>query len=110
MNWPIPMEAVSPSPVTPRPSMVRLAIMAPVAMDGMRPCTALHPCDRLRKYAGDFDEQPMPENLPTRQGSTPLSESHSTPRSEKRLGPQPAHRVVLAPLDLMTSKPMWFTF
>src|ERR1022692_2392000 len=37
MNWPIPMEAVSPSPVTPRPSMVRLAIIAPVAMEGMRP-------------------------------------------------------------------------
>ena len=65
MNWPMPMEAVSPSPLSPMPISVRLASRAPVAMAGMRPWTALKPCDRPRKYAGDFDEQPMPENLAT---------------------------------------------
>src|SRR6516225_4153039 len=51
-NCPTPMEAVSPSPETPRPIRVRLAISAPVATDGMRPWTALKACARLMKYAG----------------------------------------------------------
>jgi hypothetical protein len=29
----------------------------------MRPCTALNPCACFRKYAGVFDEQPMPDSL-----------------------------------------------
>ena len=40
-NWPMPMEALSPSPETPSPSSVRLARIAPVATEGMRPCTEL---------------------------------------------------------------------
>ena len=35
---------------------LRLANRAPVATDGMRPCTALKLCERLRKYAGVFDD------------------------------------------------------
>ena len=40
-----------------------LASTAPVATDGMRPCTELKLCERLMKYAGLFDEQPMPRHL-----------------------------------------------
>ena len=45
----MPIEAVSPSPETPSACRVRLASSAPVATDGMRPCTALKPCERLMK-------------------------------------------------------------
>ncbi len=72
-NWPMPMAPVSPSPLTPMPSMLALASSAPVATDGMRPCTELKPCVGFRKYAGLLLEQPMPENFITRFGSTPIS-------------------------------------
>ena len=45
LNWPMPMEPVSPSPLTPMAVRLRLATMAPVATDGMRPCTLLKPWD-----------------------------------------------------------------
>ncbi len=48
-NWPTPIEAVSPSPETPRGSRVRFARAAPVATDGIRPCTALKEWDRFMK-------------------------------------------------------------
>ena len=48
-NWPMPIEAVSPSPETPSVVMVWLARMAPVETDGMRPCTLLKLCERLMK-------------------------------------------------------------
>ena len=53
--------------------MVWLASSAPVATEGMRPCTLLKLCERLMKYAGLFEEQPMPESLITRSGCTPIS-------------------------------------
>ena len=49
MNWPRPMLAVSPSPLTPMPLSERLANRAPVAREGMRPCRLLNPKERLRK-------------------------------------------------------------
>ena len=64
----MPMEAESPSPLTPSVIRLRLASMAPVATEGMRPCTELKLCERLMKYAGLFDEQPMPLSLATRSG------------------------------------------
>ena len=73
MNWPSPMEAVSPSPETPMPISFWFASIAPVATAGIRPCTALNPCARPRKYAGVLDEQPMPENFATPTGSTFIS-------------------------------------
>jgi hypothetical protein len=45
----MPMEAVSPSPLTPSADQLRLASRAPVATEGMRPCTALKLCERLMK-------------------------------------------------------------
>ena len=37
-----------------------MAVLAPVVTDGMRPCTELKPCDCCTKYAGVFEEQPIP--------------------------------------------------
>jgi hypothetical protein len=45
----MPIEAVSPSPEMPMVVMVWLARIAPVEMAGMRPCTPLKLCARLRK-------------------------------------------------------------
>ena len=73
MNWPMPMEAVSPSPLTPSAIIVWLPSNAPVATDGMRPCTLLKLCARAMKYAGVFEEQPMPDSFSTRSGCTPIS-------------------------------------
>ena len=97
-NWPMPMDAVSPSPLMPRANSSRLASTAPVAIEGMRPCTPLKLCERLMKYAGLFDEQPMPLILMTRSGAKPISYMASMMRSEMALWPQPAHSVVLPPL------------
>src|SRR6185436_12100842 len=107
-NWPMPIAPVSPSPLTPIDSMFLLASMAPVATDGIRPCTELNPCDGLRKYAGLLLEQPMPENFSTCFGSTPISKNASMMRSEIALCPHPAHSVVLLPRYWVTSRLMRF--
>src|SRR5438552_10881050 len=106
MNCPTPIDAVSPSPLTPMQTRRRLASMAPVATEGMRPWTALKLCERFRKYAGVFDEHPMPLGLMTNSGSTPISYIASMMRSEMALCPQPAHSVVLPPLYSITVRPM----
>src|SRR6185295_19341930 len=103
-NCPMPIAPVSPSPLTPIDSMLRLASIAPVATDGMRPCTELKPCDGLRKYAGLLLEQPLPESLITRLGSTPMSKKASMMRSEIALCPHPAQSVVLLPRYEPTSR------
>ena len=36
---------------------------APVASEDMRPCKPLKPKERFKKYAGLFEEQPMPLNF-----------------------------------------------
>src|SRR6201999_174699 len=110
MNWPMPMEAVSPSPLMPSASRLRLASMAPVVTEGMRPWTVLKLCDLLRKYAGVFDEQPMPDILATRCGSTPISYMASIMRSEMALWPHPAQSVVLPPLYSITVRPRRLVF
>src|SRR6266853_5606745 len=106
INWPTPIEAVSPSPLTPSAIRWRLASTAPVATDGMRPWTALKLCERPMKYAGLFEEQPMPLGLITRSGGTPISYMASMMRSEIALWPQPAHKVVLPPRYSTTGRPM----
>jgi hypothetical protein len=45
----MPMAPVSPSPLTPLAVSVRLASIAPVPTDGMRPWTVLKPCAAPRK-------------------------------------------------------------
>src|ERR1043166_984776 len=107
-NCPTPIEAVSPSPLTPRAIRLRFASTAPVVTDGMRPWTELKLCERFMKYAGLFDEQPMPLILMTRSGGTPISNMASMMRSEIALWPQPAQSVVLPPLYSRTGKPMRF--
>src|SRR3954471_10557521 len=104
------MDAVSPSPLIPSASRSLFASTAPVATEGMRPCTELKLCDLPMKYAGVFDEQPMPDILATRCGSTPISYMASMMRSEIALWPQPAQSVVLPPLYSITVNPMWFVF
>jgi hypothetical protein len=72
-NCPMPIAPVSPSPLIPIAISFLLASIAPVPTDGMRPCTALNPCEPPRKYAGLLLEQPMPDSLMTCFGSTPIS-------------------------------------
>src|SRR5436309_2313107 len=57
-NWPMPIAPVSPSPLTPIAISLLFASMAPVPTDGIRPWTALNPCDPPRKYAGLLLQQP----------------------------------------------------
>src|ERR1700731_2111886 len=109
-NWPMPMEAVSPSPLTPMQINLRLANMAPVATEGIRPCTALKLWERLMNYAGVFEEQPMPLGLMSNSGGTPISYMASIMRSEIALCPQPAHKVVFPPLYSITVRPMRLVF
>jgi hypothetical protein len=45
----MPIAPVSPSPLTPIAIILRFEITAPVATDGMRPCTELKPCAWFRK-------------------------------------------------------------
>src|SRR5438445_10998229 len=105
-NCSIPIEAESHWPRTPRLSRLRLASMAPVARDGIRPCTELKLCERLMKYAGLFDEHPMPLSFATRSGWTPIPYMASMMRSDIALCPQPAQSVVLPPLYSITDSPM----
>src|SRR5712691_3939711 len=109
-NCPMPIEAVSPSPLTPKAIRLRLASMAPVATEGMRPCTALKLCERLMKYAGALEEQPIPLGFMTRSGDTPISYMASMMRSEIALCPQPAHSVVLPPLYSAIDSPIRLVF
>ena len=69
----MPIAPVSPSPLTPMAISLWLASIAPVPTDGMRPWTALKPCEPPRKYAGLLLEQPMPDSLMTCFGSIPIS-------------------------------------
>ena len=69
----MPIAPVSPSPLTPMAMSFWFASIAPVPTDGMRPWTALKPCELPRKYAGLLLEQPIPESLTTCLGSTPIS-------------------------------------
>src|ERR1700746_569508 len=85
----------------------RLASIAPVATEGMRPSPALKLGERLRKYAGGFEEQPMPLGLITNSGSTPISYMASIMRSEIALWPQPAQSVDLPPRYSTMGRPMW---
>src|ERR1035441_1561209 len=62
--WPRPIDAVSPSPLTPKTTRSRLASLAPVARGGIRPSAPLKPWACSTKYAIAFDEQPIPQNLP----------------------------------------------
>jgi len=48
-SWPMPIDNESPSPEMPMYVSSRLAALAPVAMEGMRPCAELNPCAPLTK-------------------------------------------------------------
>ncbi len=91
------MESVSPSPETPIYVRLRLAALAPVAMEGMRPCTALNPCPPLTKYAVVFDEQPIPESFTTLWGGSASSQQASISAAVMESCPQPAQSVEFAP-------------
>src|SRR5829696_8177956 len=93
LNCPMPIEAVSPSPLTAIGCRLRLARAAPVITEGIRPCKALKPCDRLRKYAGDLLEQPMPLILITWWGASDSSQQTVMIWLEMESCPQPWQRV-----------------
>src|SRR5579884_4466039 len=97
-NCPSPIDAVSPSPLTPSTINSRFASLAPVASEGMRPCTPLKPCARSTKYAGVLDEQPMPLIFASLYGSTPYSYSALMRLLVIELCPHPAHSVEAEPL------------
>src|SRR3954451_4993574 len=67
------MLAESPSPLMPMATSLRLATAAPVATEGMRPCSALKPWLYCRKYAGVLLEQPMPLNFTVEYGFSPTA-------------------------------------
>ena len=81
----MPIAPVSPSPLTPMAISLRLASIAPVPTEGIRPWTELNPCDAPRKYAGLLLEQPIPDSLITCRGSIPSSKKASMIRSEMAL-------------------------
>jgi hypothetical protein len=94
----MPIDAVSPSPDTPIRFRWWFARLAPVATAGMRPWTLLKPNDWPRKYAGVFDEQPMPDILATVFASIPSSKYACWIDPEIASWPQPMQSVDLPPL------------
>ena len=75
INCPIPIDAVSPSPDTPRKAKSLLTMFAPVVTEGILPWTVLNPCDFPRKYAGVLDEHPIPDILAIVSGAIPFSQA-----------------------------------
>jgi len=63
----------------------------------MRPCTELKPCEALRKYAGVFDEQPMPLSFATPCGAMSSSKNAWTIAAVIESWPHPAHNVDMPP-------------
>src|SRR5688500_11840449 len=96
-NCPSPIEAESPSPDTPMQMRSRLARLAPVNTEGIRPCTELKPWLAPRKEVGVFEEQPMPESFATRCGGRSSSKQAWMIAPEIESCPQPAQSVDTAP-------------
>src|SRR5690606_25826076 len=71
--------------------------MAPVAIEGMRPCTELKPWPPLTKYAVVLDEQPMPDNFTSCSGRIDICQQASTSAAVMESCPQPAHNVDIPP-------------
>src|SRR6185436_9093740 len=92
-NCPRPIDNVSPSPETPTYMRSRLAALAPMAIDGMRPCTELKPWPPETKYAVVFDEQPMPDSFTMFCGSMSRPHDASMSAAVIESWPQPAHSV-----------------
>jgi len=63
----------------------------------MRPWTELKPCASLTKYAGVFDEHPMPDSFATLCGSTSSSKNAWMSAAVTESCPQPAHSVDIVP-------------
>src|SRR5262245_30757329 len=92
-SWPSPMDNESPSPEMPMYVSARLAAFAPLAIDGMRPCTELNPCDCFMKYAVVLDEQPIPLSFAARCGGISSSQNAWTSAAVTESCPHPAHNV-----------------
>ena len=75
----------------------RLAALAPLATDGIRPWTELKPCDWRMKYAVVFEEQPMPLIFAARWGGMSSSKNAWTIAAVTESWPQPAQSVDIAP-------------
>jgi hypothetical protein len=70
-----------------------LAAFAPMAIEGMRPCTELKPCPPLTKYAVVFDEQPMPDSFTMFCGSISRPQEASMMAAVIESCPHPAQSV-----------------
>src|SRR6516162_3972343 len=100
MAWqrcPKPIERESPSPEIPMYVSSRLAALPPVAMGGMRPCAPLKPWAPLTKYAGVFEEQPIPLILAIMCGGRASSQIARINAAVIESCPHPAHRVDIDP-------------
>src|SRR5271169_2010679 len=91
------MDRESPSPDTPTYVSPRLAALAPLAIDAMRPWTELKPCAPLTKYEVVFDEQPMPDSLTNCSGCSDRPQQASTMAAVTESWPHPAHKVDMVP-------------
>ena len=74
-----------------------MAAFAPVTSDGIRPCTPFKPCASRRKYAGVFDEQPIPDSFATLYGEIERSQNAWVIAAVIESCPHPAQSVVIAP-------------
>src|SRR3981189_596593 len=93
----MPMERESPSPDTPTEGSRRLAAFAPLAIDGMRPCTELKPCEPPTKYAVVFDEHPIPDSFTSCSGRKERPQHASMIDAVTESWPHPAHKVDMLP-------------
>ena len=74
-----------------------LTAFAPVATDGIRPCTELNPCDALAKYAGVLEEHPMPLSFDSLCGGMLKSNAAWTIAPVIESCPHPAQSVDMPP-------------
>src|SRR5262249_53277760 len=81
---------------------------APMAIDGMRPCTELNPWPPETKYAVVFDEQPMPESFTMFCGSMARPQQASIIAAVVLSCPQPAPSVDKPPPESPRVRPSEF--
>ena len=110
MNCPIPILAVSPSPETAKNDRSLFTIFAPVVTEGILPWTVLNPWLLPRKYAGVFEEQPIPLILAIPSGFIPFSQAAWIITFEIWSCPQPGHSDDFPPLYSDFSKSITFNF
>ena len=105
------MLAVSPSPETARKLRPLFTKLAPVVTEGIRPWTVLKPWLFPRKYAGVFEEHPIPLIFAIFSGEIPFSHAAWIMLFEIWSCPHPGQSEDLLPVysDLSSSRTLSFT-